>query len=259
MPLKANWAFDQRLYQELNAAREQVVKNVLSDLRAPLELKTAVDVGCGLGHFSNFLHSLGFQVLGVDARRENVEEAQKRYPELRFQVANAEDLAVNKLGTFDLVLCLGLLYHLENPFHVIRQLAGMTAKLALVEGVCYPSSEPAMVLLNENTIEDQGVNYLAFYPSESCLLKMLYRSGFSACFFPSPMPAHPFYEANKSGYRYRTMMAAAKVNLSSPALSTVAEPKTDLTPWNLKPLRALGFRSNRIYNFFQSLLGRHGS
>jgi SAM-dependent methyltransferase len=251
--LRVDWPFDQRLYQELNAARERVVQRVLGDLKQRLQLKTAIDIGCGLGHFSHFLHSLGFEVLGIDAREDNIEEARRRYPELAFQVVNAEDMAMSKLGTFDLVLCLGLLYHLENPFRVIRQLSGMTAKLTMIEGVCYPSSVPAMVLLDENNLGDQGVNHLAFYPSESCLLKMLYRSGFDKCFFPNPMPAHRFYEKNKNGCRYRTMVVAAMMQMDSSYLSPEAEPQTDLTPWNLKPLRALGRRFDRVYTILHSL------
>jgi len=253
--LKADRPFDHRLYQELNTAREKVVQSILGDLKEKLQLKTAIDIGCGLGHFCHHLHALGFEVLGVDAREENIEEARRRYPELAFQVVNAEEIAMKGLGKFDLVLCLGLLYHLENPFRVIRQISEMTEKLAMIEGVCYPSLEPVMALLDENNLTDQGVNYLAFYPSESCLLKMLYRSGFNECFYPNPMPAHKFYESNQNGYRYRTMIAAAKTQMESKFLSPGVEPQTDLTPWNLKPLGAMGLRSERIYRVLHGFFG----
>ena len=44
--------------------------------------------------------------------------------------------------------------------------------------MCVPNSKPMMDLLDEGTVENQGLNYVAFYPSESCLVKMLYRTGF---------------------------------------------------------------------------------
>jgi SAM-dependent methyltransferase len=247
--LKSEWSFDARLSQELNAARKQVLRPILAELKQDLQLKTAVDVGCGVGHFSNFLKELGFDVLGVDAREENVAEARQRHPHIEFRVLNAEDAAMEKLGAFDLGLCLGLLYHLENPFRVIRHLSSITSKIAFVEGVCYPSTEPAMVLLDENTLEDQAVNYLAFYPSEACLLKMLYRSAFTDCFYPRPMPAHPFYQKNRNGFRYRTLIAASKVGVTSEQLVREAESETDLTPWNMRPLRALGLRVDRLAAF----------
>lgn len=250
MKLKSDWSFDARLYQELNAAREQVLRPILAELKSDLQLKTAVDVGCGVGHFSNFLHSLGLDVLGVDVREENVTESRRRYPHLDFRLLNAEEPAMENLGVFDIGLCLGLLYHLENPFRVIRQLGAITSKISIAEGVCYPSTEPVMVLLNENELGDQGVNYLAFYPSEACLLKMFYHSGFADCFYPRPMPSHPFYQRNGNGYRYRTIMAAAKVPVTSERLVRQPEIETALTPWNMKPLRALGLRADRLAGLF---------
>src|SRR5262249_31737188 len=136
--------FDRSHYQSLNEARGAVVRQLLSELRPMLNLQTAVDVGCGLGYFSGLLHSLGLGVTAIDGRRENVEEAQRRFPEIPFHVINAEDSALLDLGHFDLVFCFGLLYHLENPFMTIRHLHAMTLKLLLVEAVCFPSSEPIL-------------------------------------------------------------------------------------------------------------------
>lgn len=113
-----------------------------------------------------------------------------------------------------------------------------------------------MVLLDENVLGDQGVNYLAFYPSESCLLKMLYKAGYGTCFYPSPMPVHAAYVRNKNGFRYRTMMAAAKVEMESRWLAKEAEPVTDLTPWNRKPLRAMGLRVDRMHGKLSQILKR---
>jgi hypothetical protein len=64
------------------------------------------------------------------------------------------------------------------------------------------------------------------------------------------MPAHPFYQLNKNGFRYRTMMVASKMPLTSGLLEPVREPETELTPWNMKPLRALGLRADRLAGRF---------
>ena len=42
---------------------------------------------------------------------------------------NVEDPQVRELGASDLVLCPGLLYHLENPFQAIRNLHALTARI----------------------------------------------------------------------------------------------------------------------------------
>ena len=61
----------------------------------------------------------------------------------------------------------------------IRHLHAMTKNVLLVESVTFPGQEPIMALVDEGRTEDQGLNHLAFYPTESCLVKMLYRAGYS--------------------------------------------------------------------------------
>src|SRR6266478_8055463 len=59
-------AFDGEHYQGLNSSRTPVISAVVSEVRRQFDLQTAVDVGCGVGYFSAFLRSLGFQVIAVD-------------------------------------------------------------------------------------------------------------------------------------------------------------------------------------------------
>jgi len=46
--------------------RGDVVSRACRRIKEPLSLRTAIDVGCGLGYFSGFLRSLGFDVTAVD-------------------------------------------------------------------------------------------------------------------------------------------------------------------------------------------------
>ncbi len=94
----------------------------LPALVASQGLRTALDVGCGVGHFTDYLAGLGLRAVGVDARQDNVVEAQRRHPQIEFVVGNIEDPIGPGLGLFDVVLCFGLLYHLENPFAAVRNL-----------------------------------------------------------------------------------------------------------------------------------------
>src|SRR5215475_9077416 len=142
--LGANRIFDQQHYDELNAARKDATNEVLGCANASLGLKTALDVGCGVGYFCDFLAQFGLAVTGVEGRAENAEEARRRNPAVNFHVMNAEDEAIRTLGTFDLVFCFGLLYHLENPLRAVRNLRSLAGKLLLVEGLCYPSHEPVL-------------------------------------------------------------------------------------------------------------------
>lgn len=252
------WVFDEKHYQALNVAREPVVKNLIAEQVTSLNLKTAVDVGCGLGHFSGLLSSLGLKVKGVDAREENIAEARRRFPEIDFQVLDAEQCTPDRLGRFDLVLCLGLLYHLENPFRVIRNLVGMSSQLAILEGMVYPSSEPIMSLLDENKLNDQGVNYVAFYPTEACMARMLSLSGFANCYLPSPMPQHPVYEFQTNGFRIRSMMVGSSSPLSSRVLKTY-KLNGPRTPWSMPPLYVPGGLFGRVQNVIGRMLQKRAN
>jgi SAM-dependent methyltransferase len=53
-----------------------------------------VDVGCGPGHFTAYLASLGVDASGVDLSPGMIELARRAHPELRFEVGSMTDLAL---------------------------------------------------------------------------------------------------------------------------------------------------------------------
>ncbi|WP_207920199.1 class I SAM-dependent methyltransferase [Saccharopolyspora aridisoli] len=53
-----------------------------------------LDVGCGPGHWTNWLHEQGLDVAGVDPTPEFVDAARKRFPEVSFRDGFAEQLDV---------------------------------------------------------------------------------------------------------------------------------------------------------------------
>ncbi len=229
--MSATRVFDHKHYEELNRSRSEVVSRLLAELKSPLNLHTAVDVGCGLGYFSALLQSLGLEVTAADGRRENAEEAARRVPNVHFHTINAEDATLRSLGTFDLVFCFGLLYHLENPFLTIRHLHAMTKSLLLVEGLIYPGDEPIMGLVDETPFEDQGLRNYAFYPTEACLVKMLYRAGYPHVHRFTAPPDHPEYHDTPSARKNRTALAASLRPLASAFLAEIPEPPSAAKPW----------------------------
>jgi FkbM family methyltransferase len=232
--MSSRFIFDQPHYDALNVAREATIKQLLESLQENLELRTAVDVGCGLGHFSVFLRGLGFEVLALDGRLDNINEAMRRSPGVDFRVADAEDAAIRSLGKFDLVLCLGLLYHLENPFAVIRNLFAMAGKVAILEGMCLPGDEPVLAVRDEGPTEDQGLRHVALYPTENGLVKLLYRSGFPFVYRFRIKPRHADYHESAVRKQVRTILVAATVPVISEMLVSAAEPVTDPDPWTIK-------------------------
>jgi len=223
--------FDQPHYRALDHARIEFLRHLLPEWKCDLQLNSALDVGCGVGHFSALLHQFGFDVNAFEGRAENAEEARSRVAGLNVYVGEAEEIASFGIGPCDLVLALGLLYHLENPFRVIRQLRNVTGKLLVIESMCMDDPNPVLFLRDEGHGEDQGLRYVAFYPSEACLAKMLYRAGFPFVYRFLKLPAHPDFAASLRKHRVRTMLAASTEPLNVPYLATMAEAATSADPW----------------------------
>jgi hypothetical protein len=176
----------------------------------------------------------------VDGRDSNVEESRRRHRKAEFGVANAEDLPVSQLGVFDLVLCFGLLYHLENPFQAIRKMATVTRKVLFIESMCVHGTDPRVEILDEVVFDNQGLNYVALCPSEPAFVKMLYCSGFPFVYTFRNLPNHPLYRSSAWRRRMRTMLLASHVELVGVSGIDLAKDRervntTELNVW-LTPL-----------------------
>lgn len=244
------WVFDMPHSLRITEARQSLLRQVLPDLSERLGLQSALDVGCGVGYFSAFLRDMGFRVVALDGRTENVEEAQKRFPDIKFHNLNVEESAVRQLGSFDLVLCFGLLYHLENPFAAMRNLHALTNKVLLIESMCVPAREPILRLRDEGQSQDQSLRFIAFYPSESCLIKMCYKAGFPFVYRFNQLPLHEDFKTRLSRRRTRTMLAASQMPLDSPFLSLTPEPVSVADPWTTAWAH-IEYRFQRIKNFIR--------
>ena len=54
------------------------------------------DLGCGSGHIGAHLQSLGLQVIGIDLSRGMVEEARRRYRQVRYEMGDMLDLKLEE-------------------------------------------------------------------------------------------------------------------------------------------------------------------
>ncbi|MBE8525807.1 class I SAM-dependent methyltransferase [Amycolatopsis sp. H6(2020)] len=92
----------------------------------------AVDVGCGPGHFTAYLASLGVDASGVDLSPGMIDLARRSHPELRFEVGSMTDLALPDASVAG-VLASWSLIHLPDEsvpaalghFHRVLRPAGL--------------------------------------------------------------------------------------------------------------------------------------
>jgi SAM-dependent methyltransferase len=244
------WAFDLPHYRALDQPRLALFREALGVWKAQLSLRTAWDIGCGIGNFSALLRELGFETRAIDGRPENVEEARCRVPGLDVRVADAEDPVLAGMGSADLVLCVGLLYHLENPFRTIRNLGQLTGKMLIVESMCTEDELPLLFLAAEDATEELGLSGSAFFASESCLVKMLYRAGFPCVYRFTRFPDHEDFRSSPEKKRSRTILAATRAEFHSPLLVHVDEPGPARDLWETKWGKFL-HQARRISHFIK--------
>jgi SAM-dependent methyltransferase len=245
------WVFDMPHATRLTEARISFLQDWLPHLVRSLGLRTALDVGCGVGYFSRYLTDLGLHVVAIDGRPENISEAQRRSAQVTFLVQNVEDPTMRRLGQFDLVCCVGLLYHLENPFLAIRHLAAVTQRVLLVESCYVPGSSMTAAIVEEREGEDQSMNYIALVPSSACFIKMFYRAGFSFVYTATRLPRHRDFRTTLLARQRRTFFLASNIPLSLAWFHSVPEPASG-EPWRT-PWAAYTHRVRNSFNRFRSV------
>lgn len=106
---------------------------------------SAFDMACHQGWFSMHLAQAGFgRVVGVDARSEHVGDSTLIRDALGLSGTvdlienDVHTLDTEALGAFDVCLCFGLIYHLENPVGALRVARALTKKVCIVETQVVP-------------------------------------------------------------------------------------------------------------------------
>lgn len=111
---------------------------------------SALDLACSEGWFAQRLLDWGAaRVVGVDIRAENVRRAELvrdhlgiDRARLGFETIDVFDIDPAALGSFDVVLCFGLIYHLENPIGALRVARTLTRDVCIVESQLTEQTQP---------------------------------------------------------------------------------------------------------------------
>lgn len=147
--------------------------------------RRVLDIACNAGFWSIQCALLGAaEVVGFDARAELVEQAQLLQsavgvPNARFECVEFSDMTPARLGTFDVVLNLGVLYHLPDPLDALRRSLAMTSGLMLLDTMVDPRNEALVKLRWEAPLDVRSATRdgIVAYPTKKAVQVMLRHVG----------------------------------------------------------------------------------
>jgi SAM-dependent methyltransferase len=189
---------------------------------------TALDLASHQGWFAYNMARSGFSsVLGIDARQAHVDDSSlisRIYDmeQLAFRQGDIHEQHPDQTGQFDVVLMLGLLYHLENPVGALRICRALCNRICVIETqivpgmtgfVDYGSYQYVRPLKGSFGIIDEtddthgpeaSITGVCLVPSLDALLWLLEKVGFSSAEVLEP--PQDAYEQLR--YHKRVMVAA---------------------------------------------------
>ena len=204
---------------------EMVNQLVESRFGPRLRETSCLDVGCHEGFYTMAMARQGMRrVVGMDVREINLRKARfvaeaLGLANISFLPGNCEQLRAEETGQYDLVLFLGILYHLENPMLCLRNVRSVTQELCIVETQVIDEVEGAaewgarewtrpyqgvLAVIDESgefyaDNRETGSTPLALCPSPKALLFMLKQAGFRRAEIVPPPPGA--YEQLQRGKR----------------------------------------------------------
>jgi tRNA (mo5U34)-methyltransferase len=210
-----------------------------------LKGKTVLDVGAFDGYFSFAAERLGAsRVVAVDTYQWRQPGGKDGFEYARRALdSSVEDLEVEVLdvspetvGEFDVVLFLGVLYHMRHPFLALEKMAGVTKEVLVVETLIDMTflRSPAAAFYPWKMLRDD-TNWWG--PNRAAVLGMLSSVGFERAI---PYPIKRF-----SAERLRELPLHAKMNMGL----------VSSTPWRSRQRLARDFARSALT---QNRLVAHG-
>jgi tRNA (mo5U34)-methyltransferase len=184
------------------------------DLPESLAGRTVLDIGAWDGFFSFEAERRGAARVvaadyyswhgggwGTKAAFELAREArQSRVEDVDIDVM---DLSPDRIGTFDLVLFLGVLYHLRHPLLALERVASVTREWLILETVVdmMGIERPAVAFYADRELNNDPTNWWG--PNTAAVTAMLQSAGFARVRTVTATPGAPYRAARAVYHRLR--------------------------------------------------------
>lgn len=130
----------------------RVVQVVADICGRPIKDLSLLDLACLEGMYAIEFCQQGAQVSAIEGREANLEKA--RFAARTLSLSNigfyrddVRNLSEEKYGTFDVVLCLGILYHLDAPdvFTFLEKVFAVCRRVAIIDTATSPYPEQSFL------------------------------------------------------------------------------------------------------------------
>jgi 2-polyprenyl-3-methyl-5-hydroxy-6-metoxy-1,4-benzoquinol methylase len=169
--------------------RRDLITGTLADvLGDELGDTTVLDIGCNCGYFSLDLADRGVRsVRGVDLRANNIAQANFLAEHfgvdgVTFEVRDSREL--EGVEQFDVVLNLGLLYHVTEPFELVRQTYELCRRMAIIDTSCALEPFAGFVIVGDRDVGKpvEGRADVELHPTYRGAIETIRAAGFSEVF-----------------------------------------------------------------------------
>jgi len=145
--------------------------------------KRALDIGTWDGYFAFALERRGASVLAIDNTEQETFRVARELLQssAEYHVQDVYELSPERNGQFDIVLFMGVLYHLKHPLLGLERVCSVTRDIAIVESFVtaeeVTGALPTLEFYETNELLGQFDNWCG--PNPECLLSFCRVAGFA--------------------------------------------------------------------------------
>lgn len=113
--------------------------------------KSVLDIGCNAGYLAFEAKARGADfVCGIDLRQEYIDQAmfcaEVKGVEVDFRVMDIKDIVELGFERFDLVFCVGILYHCKDILGAVKAVSDVTKERLILETAIEPMDTPIPIV-----------------------------------------------------------------------------------------------------------------
>jgi SAM-dependent methyltransferase len=214
--------------------------------------KRVLDLGCNAGYWSLKALEAGADfVLGIDGRQMHIEQADlvmktKAIDPARYRLDQVNLFDWEPDEQFDIVLCLGLLYHVARPVELLERCSRWNSDLLVLDTNLSRIPANAIEIVHENTDDPRAsIEYeLVMRPTRQAVIDICQHVG-----YPHAMVLRPRFSSWEGSRDFRLGMRRAFIAAKNTQLVDLDEDRmrtpmlNDLGMWSFV---AVGHQAKRV-------------